>query len=327
MADATIVRGRDDIRVTTAAAVASGEVWQMKDGRVAVYQGLNAAAIGDRSAFSTTGQHVLTKTATMVLLDGGRAYWDHSANAVHYKKVNDRDFYLGRVVGDAASADITCTVNLNVDPPPDIDVLRDAALSVATGTSAAGGFGLPGVYGGARGLLLTGTNEAQAVDILSVDRFAVGANAIVEAVFRLGANGSTSAVDISVGIANGTSTSDADAIAEHCLIHIDGGALDIFAQSKDGATTVAATDTLIDASAGSAVANRFEVWMDARDPADVQVYINGALVLAATVFALGAATGPLGLLAHLEKSTGTATAGPVYIDRLEARLSEQNASA
>lgn len=326
MADATYVRGRDDVRVTAAAAIAAGEVWQMKDGRAAVYVGQNAAASGDRTNFTTTGQFTFTKTASMVLLDGGRAYWDHSANAVHYKKVNDRDFYLGRIVGDAASADTTCVVNLNVNPPADIDMLRDAALSVATGTAAAGGFGLPAVYGNARGLSLTATSEAQCVDMLSVDRFAVGANAIAEFVFRLGANGSTSAVDFSLGLANGTSTTDADAITEHVLIHIDGGALDIFAQSKDGTTTVTATDTTVDATAGSAVANRFEVWMDTRDASDVQIYINGALVLGSTVFTLGAATGPIGLLAHLEKTTGTATAGPVYIDRAEARLSEQNGS-
>jgi hypothetical protein len=269
-----------------------------------------------------TGVVKVVKTTSMVLLVGGRAYWDYSANLAHYKKVNDRDFYLGRLTADAASADTVCYVALNVDPPYDIDVLRDGALSVATGTAAAGGFGLPAVYGNARGLSLTSTSEVQCVDILSVDRFAVAANAIVEAIFRVGVNGSTSAVDFNVGVANGTSTSDADAIAEHCLVHIDGGALDISAQSKDGTTTVTATDTTVDATAGSAVANRFEVWFDLRDPADIQVYINGALVLGSTVFKLDAAAGPLGLLAHLEKSTGTATAGPVYIDALRARFQQ-----
>lgn len=326
MADATLVRGRDEVRVTAAAAVAAGEVWQMKDGRAAVYAGLNAAASGDRTSFVTTGQFTFTKTASMVLLDGGRAYWDHSANAVSYKKVNDRDFYLGRVVGDAASADTTCVVNINVDPPYDIDILRDGALSVATGTSAAGGFSLPRVYGGARGLVLTSTNEAQCVDILSVDRFAVGANAIVEAIVRLGTNGSTSDVDFNIGIANGTSTTDADAITESCFVHIDGGALDLFAESDDGTTEVNATDTTINVTAGSAVSDRFEVWFDLRDPADIQIYVNGALVLGSTVFKLDAATGPLGLLVHLEKVSGTATAGPIYVDALRARLSEQNAA-
>lgn len=323
MADALRLKEPLTTDLTLAAAVAAGEVWQMPDGRAGVFPtGRDSGQLG---AAQTDGHYTFTKTTSMVLLRGGRAYWDHSANKVHYKKVNDRDFYLGRVVEDAASADTTCVVNLNVDPPYDIDALggEGGYLSVATGTSAAGGFGLPQQYGKSRALTLTATSEVQCVDILSVDKFAVAANAIVEAVFRLGANGSTNAVDFNLGIANGTSASDADAITEHVLLHIDGGALDIFLQSKDGTTTVTATDTTVDATAGSAVANRFELWIDTRDPADVQCYVNGALVLTATVFTLAAATGPLGLLAHLEKTTGTATAGPVYIDRLTARFMEQ----
>ncbi len=323
MADASYVRSRDDVRVTAAAAVASGECWQLADGRAAVYSGLNAAASGDRTNFTTTGQFTFTKTASVVLLDGGRAYWDHSANAVTFRKVNDRDFYLGRLVGDAASADTTCVVNLNVNPPYDIDLLRDGALSVATGTVAAGGFDLPKKYGGASGLSLTATNEAQCIDMLSVDRVAIAANPIAEFIIRIGANGSTSAVDLSVGVANGTSTTDADAITEHVLFHVDGGALDISAQSKDGTTTVTATDTTIDATAGSAVANRFEFWIDCRNTADIQCYINGVLVLGSTVFKLDAGTGPIGLLVHLEKTSSTATAGPVYVDFAALRTAEQ----
>ncbi len=54
-----------------------------------------------------------------------------------------------------------------------------------------------------------------------------------------------------------------------------------------------------------------------------RVYVDGVLVLPDSVFTLSAGTGPLGLLAHLEKTTGTATAGPVYIDRLVCRTMEQ----
>lgn len=318
MSEALLVQSGDALDYTSVAAITGGQVIQLPDGRAGVLP--TDVAASTLTAAQVTGVYEIDKTTSMVLLAGGRAYWDYSANKVHYKKVNDRDFYLGRVVADAAAADTTVKVALNVNPPDDIDILRDGALSVATGTAAAGGFGLPAVYGGARGLSLTATSEAQCVDMLSVDRFAVGAKAIVEAVFRLGANGSTSAVDFNVGVANGTSTTDADAITEHVLFHIDGGALDILAQSKDGTTTVSATDTTVDATAGSAVANRFECWIDIRDPASVKLYINGARVLSGTTFVLSAATGPLGLLAHLEKTTGTATAGPVYIDRLCARL-------
>lgn len=325
MADATYLRGRDEPRLTTAAALDPGQIIQMQDGRAGVVNTASGASVGDRVTVTTAGQFTVTKTSGVVLLDGGRAYWDHSANAVTFRKVNDRDFYLGRVVGDAASADTTCVVNLNVNPPADIDMLRDGALSVATGTAAAGGFGLPVPYGGALGLSLTATNEAQCVDLLSVDRVALSSNPIAEFIVRIAANGSTNAVDLSIGLANGTSTTDADTITESAFFHIDGGATTIFAESDDGTTEVAATDTTTTFTAGSAVANRKEFWLDARDPSNVKYYVDGVEVLSATANLgnIAVATGPLGLLVHLEKSSSTATAGPVYVDRAELRIMEQ----
>jgi hypothetical protein len=213
-------------------------------------------------------------------------------------------------------------VNLNVDPAYDIDIHTSPFLAVPTGTQAVGAFGFPKVLGGAQSIELTATSEAQCIDLLSVDRFAVGANPIVEAEIRIPSNGSTSAVDFNIGIANGTSTTDADAITESVFFHIDGGSLNILAESDDGTTEVAATDTTVDITAGSAVANRVEFWIDMRNPADIQLYVDGVNVLPSSVFTLAAATGPVGLLAHVEKTSGTATAGPVYIDRGILRTSE-----
>lgn len=326
MADAIHLRERDDNRVTLDAAASSGEVRQLSDGRAAVMTGLAAGVANDVRNFTTTGKKTVTKAAGWVALAGGRAYWDHSADAATYKKVNDRDFYLGRIAEDATSAATELVVDLNIDPPYDIDLIsKDGALSVATGTAAAGGFGLPIRYGSAIGLSLTATNEAQSVDLLSVDRFALASNFIAEFEIRLGANGSTSAVDLSVGVANGTSTTDADAITESAFFHVDGGALDIFAESDDGTTEVNATDTTVDITAGSAVANRFYFWLDGRDPSNVKYYINGAEVLSATANLgnIALATGPLGLLVHVEKTSSTATAGPVYVDRACVRLAQQ----
>jgi predicted RecA/RadA family phage recombinase len=322
MGDATRVRGRDEVRVTAAAAIATGEVWQMKDGRAAYMSNAEAAASGDRTTFITEGQVVLTKPATHVFLDGGRAYWDHSANNVTFEKVNDRDFYVGRVVGDAALADTTCVVNLNVDPPYDIDLLRDGALTVLVGTQAVGGFGEPKIRGGALSLELTATNEAQKVDILSRDGFSKACNPIVEIVFLVADDGAGTAVDMSLGIANGTSATDADAITEHVFFHMDANNTNINAQSKDGTTTVTATDTTKDYVEGSAVANRVECWIDARDPADVQLYVDGVNVLPASVFKIDAATGPFFLLAHIEKTASTDVYRAV-IDRFQARFAEQ----
>jgi len=61
-----------------------------------------------------------------------------------------------------------------------------------------------------------------------------------------------------------------------------------------------------------------------------QALVIGCLGLAFAWLMIGwerspvwAIVGALGLLAHLEKSSSTATAGPVYIDRMCVRYSEQ----
>jgi hypothetical protein len=214
-------------------------------------------------------------------------------------------------------------VLLNEDPPYDIDLIRsDPGISVPTGTQVVGAFGYPKRIGGANLLELGATSEAQCIDLLSVDRFSKNANAIVEAVIRVPVNGTGAAVDFNIGIANGTSTTDADAITEHVFFHIDGSDLKIYAQSKDGTTTVTATDTTKVFVAGTAVTNKVELWIDTRNTANVLLYVEGVAVLTGSTFKIDAATGPFGLLAHLEKTTGTTT-GQFMIDRLVARLSDQ----
>ena len=307
---------------TPDAAVLAGEVRQLPDGRAGVVP--TEEAISTLGAIQTQGVYILLKTAAVNILAGGRVFWDHSANTATFRAVNDRDFYVGVAVEDSLTAATTVKVALNVQQVNNIDINSTAFLSVPTGTQAVGGFGHLKPYGGARSFALTATSEVQCIDALSVDRFDKNANAIAEIIFRLGTNGSTSDVDLNFGIANGTSTSDADAVTEHVYFHIDGGSLVINAQSKDGTTTVAAVSTTVSATAASATADRMECWIDTRDTASVKLYINGARVNSGSTFRIDNATGPLGLLAHLEKTTGTATAGPVFIDRLTARYMQQN---
>lgn len=324
MAETRFVLEWDEYQLTSAAAVAVGELWQVGDGRAAVFtggkDGKTAGDSGKRADFELAGKFTLPLTSSITILDGGRIYWDHSANLAHYKKVNDRDFYCGRAVGDSATTSVVC--DLNADPPYDIDLFRDAALTVLTGTQAVGGFGEPQIRGGARSIQLTATSEVQKVDLLSVDGFAIGANAIVEYVFRIPDDGAGTAADLSLGVANATHGTDADAITEHIFLHLNANDLNIYLQSKDTSTTVTATDTTIDYVEGSAVANRVEVWFDMRNPADVQCYVNGALVLPATVFNLNAVASTLFLLAHLEK-TSSADVYRAVIDRACARFMEQ----
>jgi predicted RecA/RadA family phage recombinase len=323
-AEATLILSAlEEVQIVSAAAYASGEVIQLADGRAGIVQGLNNSS-GDVVDVLTLGVAEFAKTASIVILEGGRVYWDHSANKAHYKKVDDRDFYLGRATADSASTDTTVKVQLNVNPPDDIDINRDPVNSVLVGTAAALGNSLnyPRRLGGSNLMYLDATSEAQKVDMITVDGFAKGAKAIVEYAFRIPVGGSGSASDYSIGIANATHASDADTIADSVFIHLDGASVNIYAESDDGTTEVAATDTTIDFTAGITNTVRVEVWFDMRDPADVQIYVNGSLVLGSTVFNVDAYAGPWYLLVHLEKTTGTQTAD-LAIDWGRARLTQQ----
>ncbi len=322
MSDARSVRGPGIDRFLSNATVGAFEVFQSPTGKASFLDNRDGAVSGDHVRSRTDGQATLTKATGFVALKGGRAYWDHSANAVSYKKNNDRDFYAGRFAEDATTSASTCVIDLNADPPYDIDLDRDAFLSVIVGTPAAGGFGYPVSLGGALIFELTATSEAQKVDALSVEGFDKDANAIIEGAFRVLSDGAGTVVDLSLGVADGTHASDADTIAESLLIHLDANDVNIFAESDDGVVEVAATDTTINYTEGSDLASRVEFWMDMRDPADVQIYINGSIVLTGSTFNMNSASGPLFLLVHLEKSTGTETY-KLALDCLRVRFTEQ----
>lgn len=319
-AEASYRQGDCALDYTPAVAKTAGEVIQIADGRAAVAP-IDIAA-SEAGALQTEGIFKILKTASVVILDGGQVFWDHSANTATYNQVSDRDFYLGCAVGDAAASDSYVYVNLNVKPSYKVEMHDSAMVSVIAGTAAAGGFGYPVRLGGSHVLELTATNEAQKVDLLSVMGFSPSSNPIIEGAFRVLSDGSGSAVDVSLGMASATHATDADSIAESAFIHLDANNVNINCESDDGTTEVAATDSTIDYTEGSALASRVEFWIDARDLSSVKFYINGARVLSATTFVLSAAAGPLFLLAHVEKTSSTDTY-KLAVDWLRCRTAEQ----
>lgn len=316
MAEATIAYD-SDVRdqITPAAGYASGEVIQLADGRAAFVAGLVARVSGDHAGLKTSGQVTLAKTATVVILKGAPLYWDRSANTVTpLKAVAGADFFVGVAVADATSAATTVVVDLNVQPNYTIDVLRDPTDTVVVLTAGTPGLTMGAGYGK---ITFSATAEAQKVDIMSIHSVPVTVPFIVEgraAIYDIGDN---AALDINVGVANGTHATDADAITESLFLHLDGTALSILAESDDGTTEVAATDTTVDAVDDT----YFDFAFDCRDLTDIKVYINGVRVLAATTFKLDAATGPLKLLAHLEKTSDNTTAD-VRISKLALRATD-----
>lgn len=324
MAEAIYNGTFDETTLITESSVSVGEVRQLSTGEAAVFPGgKDGRTPGDaakRNKFETAGKWVLPLTSSVTILAGGEVWWDHSANLANYKKVNDRDFYVGAAVEDSSGGLVI--VDLNKRPRADIDLMRDGYLSVPLGTQAVGAFGYPKWLGGSLLFELTATNEAQKVDALSVDGFATGANAIIDLVFRVASDGAGTVVDASLGVANGTNATDADTITESIFVHLDANNTNINLESDDGSTEVTATDTTTDYTEGSAVANREYVTIDMRTPTDVQIYRNGVLMLPSTVFAVGAATGPWFLLIHLEKTSSTDTY-QLVLDKATVRLMEQ----
>lgn len=320
VAEASFYQCGESLDYTPDAAASSGEVRQMSDGRAGVIVG--DVAISTLGTIKTEGVFVVAKTTSMVFLDGGKVFWDHSANKAHFKAVNDRDFYIGTAVGDAASADTTMKVNLNVQPRYNVDIARDPYTTVLVGTAALNGLGYPYREGGALRFNITATSEAQKVDALSVDGFSPSANPIIEMALRLPNGGSGSASDFSIGVANATHASNADSITDSVFIHLDGGSTTINAECDDGTNETNATTTATTFTAGVALANRVECWIDMRDLTSVKFYVEGARVASGTTFSVAAMTNTLFLLAHLEKSTGTETADMI-VDWLRCRLMQQ----
>ncbi len=311
--------GANEIRKTAAAAIGVGELHQLADGRAAIYLGISAAASGERTKWQTDGQWTITKTVGIVLLDGCRAYWDHSANAITFRKANDRDYFVGTIVGDAASVDASCTVNLNVRPVYEVSLRGDDCASQNVwATEATDGLGVALLPGGGVKLAFDAVAEVAQAAIYSTRTFPIASNPILEFRCAVFDKGDDAALDVDIGMASASHATDFEAIAEFVSLHFDGNALDIKAQSDDGTTDVTIVDTTIDAVDDT----YFECWMDFRTPGDVQVYINAVLVLSATVFTLGNATGPIFPIVLMEKTSNDTTAD-FRVSDMMVRTAEQ----
>lgn len=297
----------NNYRLTAAAAVASGEVYQLANGRAGVYVSQPAAASGDVIGMVDVGTFRVTKATDLVWIKGAPIWWDHSANAATCNEpigAGDRDFYLGTAAEDVTASTATGLVNLNVLPSYIIDSARDNGDTVIVKTVVGSTtVEVPQVYnrGGMLFMQFGTTAEAQKVDWLSDRSFALASNWVAEILFELVTAADAAAVDIDVGVASGTHATDFESVAEFAAFHLDGDDLVIDAHSDDGTTDVAPTTTTLSIAAGTPV--RFT--LDGRDTTNVKYYVNGAEVNAATsnMGVLTAATGPLFAIIHAEKTS------------------------
>lgn len=320
MSDALLYQDEDcTVDYTAIAAVTGGQVVQLADGRAGVVP--TDVAAGDLGSASTEGIYTVTKAANLVWVDGQEVWWDHSADAAVLQPAGDKDFYLGTAYGDATAASTTAKVMLNVKPVYLINLQDDAFQTLIVKTVVGSTtIVIPSIRqtGGSNVMEFGLTAEAQKIDLLSTRGFGVESNWIVDGIFNVIVDGDAAATDFNIGVANATHASDADSITESCFIHLDGTSANILAESDDDTTEVAATDTTVDWAAGTPV----HFLIDGRNTSDIQIYINGVNVLPSSVFKLNAATGPLKLLAHLEKSADDSP-GTFSIDKLRVRIANE----
>jgi len=309
MAEATYLNPGVSVDHTPTTAMAAGEVRQYPDGRA--FFAPTEIPAGKKGSVTVEGIVKVAKTASMVMLKGSRVFWDASANKAHLLHANNAtDFYFGIVQETAASAATIVKVAINANPKYTID-LGDGFWSVPISTA-----GWPHIIGHKEGvsMIFDVTAEAQKLDALSNIGIPVDTPCLVEAEVCINLNGDDAAFDFGVGLANTTHATSTDDITETLLIHTDGASLDINAESDDGSTEVAATDTTKDAVVGTPFLAQF----DLSDYEDIQLYINGVNVLPDSVFKLNAATGPLKLLAHMVKSSNNSP-GNITVRRLGLR--------
>lgn len=281
---------------TPTAAVSAGEVIRLPDGRA----GYAPTAIwaGVQGIVQVCGLAIVAKTDSMVMLKGSKVYWDHSASkATLLFGANTADIFLGTVVETASSSATTVKVAINREPKYTL-ALQDGFSAIPIPAITANPQGHMFSVGNGVNAVFDTAAEAQKWDALSTRSVAVGTKGILQALVCINTNGDAAAFDLNIGMANATHATDADSITESLFVHIDGNSTAIKLESDDGTTEVSATDTTVTFTAGTP----FLVQWDLTDNTDIQAYINGVNVLPSSVFKLNAATGPLKLLFHMEKT-------------------------
>lgn len=255
---------------------------------VGVLNAQDTVSAGNAANVMTEGLFQFTKATGIVLLPGQDAWWSVSNSNVSYTG----DYRIGTVDEEAASAATTVNVRLNhrasyVGDLTGGQVTRSIA---ATGGTAEHG-GLVRCYAAANAAI----EHAWVASIQGVD---VDDGFVFEGWFNVASNGDNAALDIDFGVGNAAPTTDADALTEFVLFHLDGATLDLDAHSDDGTTDTPPVDTDADVVVGTP----FFAQIDGRDKSSVKLYVNGVLVTS-TGITLAAATGVVKAIVGFEKTS------------------------
>lgn len=318
MSDASRVQGQSpgNLRLTLEAAKDAYHVFQLPSGKAGVYPRNVGGTSGQSIIPTSTGVFNVAKQTGIVLLAGVPAYWDYSARKLTYAPNNDKDFYAGYVVADAASADVTATIVLNELPVYEFDL----ALPGYWETEATNGEGVSSLLAGAVKLSFDAVAEAAQAALYRKSTRLIGANGILEADIAVFDIGDDAALDMDIGLADASHASDFESIGIFAAIHFDGASLEIKAHSDDGTTDVAPV-----ASGVNAVDNTFfKLWIDTRVLSSIKFYVNGVRICDNTTFTWAGASAAslIRPIVHIEK-TNNDTPADLRIESIKFRTSEQ----
>lgn len=100
--------------VSAAAAYSSGEIVKnvVGDGRVGIFAGLKACAIGDPAAFAVEGQYDVNCASATTFSSGDKVFWDDTNNIAKTTGTGGY-FYIGRAVKAKVSGELVVRVEIN----------------------------------------------------------------------------------------------------------------------------------------------------------------------------------------------------------------------
>lgn len=300
MPEASFYTEGDIVAWTPTAAVAAGEVIQLKDGRAGV--AVDAIAAGGTGALQIKGIATVSKSITQTMLVSNKVYWDISTGKCNLLGGSAGDFFLGTVVEDASYTGTTVKVALNVKPSY-YAALERGFWAIPIPAITANPQGMMFGHGNGVSMAFDTAAEAEKFDALSIDSIPTSTPGVLQAMVCINLNGDDAAFDFNVGLANETNATNADTITSSLFLHTDGASLNLNIESDNAAAEVAATDTTIDAVVGTP----FLVTWDLRSWSDIKCYINGLRVGdgttgSAVTLTLAGVAGPMKLMAHMEKS-------------------------
>ncbi len=284
---------------TPTAAVAAGEIIQLKDGRAAFAP--TAIAAGILGAVQVCGIVEVAKVITQTMLVSNQVFWDKSASTCNLLRgLGTDDFFLGTVMEDAAYTATTVKVALNVKPTYTSD-LAGGYHSIPIQT--AGDVYVNGA-GNSINFFHGVTAEAMKTDALAINKIATGTPGVLQARVCINLNQDNSAGNFVVGLADATHATSTDTITSSLFLRTDGASLNLNIESDNAAAEVSKTDTTIDAVVGTP----FLVTWDLRDWAAIKCYINGLRVGdgttgSAVTLTLAGVAGPLGVFAWMGKTS------------------------